>query len=226
MSVKKFYDHIAKDYDRLRFNRKYRVNIDLIEKNFVLKSAKKRHILEVGVGTGRFMKLLVSRCERLTVVDFSESMLKTAGKKLTEEERSRVNFIKMDIFDLGKLSSYGELDTIVCMRVLPHIKDQEKALQILTNGIKKDGNIIFDFWNRYSLYYLGKKYFGKKSKVYTKFTSFNEAKRIIKRAGLVVQDNLSWDVPWVFSRTIHRMRQLLFKNFGYGIIFNCVKKEK
>ncbi len=223
MSVRKFYNQIAKDYDRLRFNKKYLIKIDALEKNFILKSVKMKNVLEVGVGTGRFMKLLVSKCDKLTVIDFSEFMLKNSWKKLTTEERKKVNFIKMDLFDLPQLDLYGHFDSIVCMRVLPHVENQKKALKILAGCITKDGNLIFDFWNNHSLYYLGRKMFGKKSRVFTKYISFKEAKKIIQDAKLKIDDFIIWDIPLFYMKILHLLEETPLGGYGYGMIFKCEK---
>ncbi len=92
-------------------------------------------ILEVGSGIGNFTKLLVGK-GRVFALDYDRSYLGKLRKIV------------------GNDSGYGDVergkyffrnrkfDTIVCMNVLEHIKNDEKALSNIKSLLKKNGRLI------------------------------------------------------------------------------------
>ncbi len=95
------------------------------------------NILEVGCGIGNFTKTLI-RYGRVTAIDINKNYL-SSTKQLVGK---------------GALIGYGDVeegeyffndrkfDTIVCLNVLEHIQDNQKALKNLNKLIRREGILI------------------------------------------------------------------------------------
>lgn len=98
-------------------------------------------ILEIGCGSGHFTRLLAARDCFLMVADMDESYLLSVG---TEHQR-RDNF-QVFKFDLSENLPSGlkehQFDTIVCLNVLEHIKDDIQALRGLKEILMTSGRLI------------------------------------------------------------------------------------
>lgn len=97
----------------------------------------KGDILEVGCGVGSFTKLL-SGFGTLWAIDIDMEYLRKTKKEAPKK-------VKVGFGDIekGKLFfKYKTFDTIVCLNVLEHIKDDNKALNILNKLLKPGGVLI------------------------------------------------------------------------------------
>ena len=96
-----------------------------------------KDILEVGVGIGNFTKLL-SKSDKVTAVDIDRGYI----DKLKEEEIENALFGYGDI-EKGRYFFEGKkFDSIVCLNVLEHIKNDNKALKNMNSLLKKEGKLI------------------------------------------------------------------------------------
>jgi len=73
------------------------------------------HIIELGCGTGKNTPWLSERCNKLTSVDFSESMLEVAKQ---HKKLENVSFL---LADITKPWKFVNADLITCSLVLEHI---------------------------------------------------------------------------------------------------------
>lgn len=98
----------------------------------------KGNVLEVGCGIGTFTNLLSKKASKITSIDTETKYI----KKLQIKKDQKINFfygnIESDKFKF-RLSKY---DTIVCMNVLEHIKNDEQALTNMSKLLKKKGYLI------------------------------------------------------------------------------------
>ena len=220
--VQEFYDCIAEDYDSLRFSRPYFQQIDRFERDNVLEKVKPGvSVLEIGPGTGRFTAKLVEKASSVTAVDISEEMLKQLKKNVPS---TRLTSHHLSVEDLTTLSNFGEFDTAVCMRVLPHLENPIPALTIIGKAVKPGGNVVFDFWNLYSFMGAIRKLFRRPSHVLTKFYTYHKMLQIIEESGLIVEDKVAWGYPRIGTFSFDRLGNLLLKPLGYSIIFNAIRK--
>jgi len=220
--VQQFYDNIAKSYDAQRFAKPYYQKIDRLERAFVLDKVRPgASVLEVGAGTGRFTAHLVEKASSVIAVDISPKMLEQLKQKVCS---SCLTVHHLSVDDLATLVSYGDFDTVVCMRVLPHLEDPVPALTIISKAVKYGGNVVFDLWNLYSFIGVIRKLLKRSSHVPTKFYTYRQMLQIIEASGLMVEDKVAWGYPRIGRFSLDRLGNLILKPLGYSVIFNAVRK--
>lgn len=97
----------------------------------------KGDILEIGCGIGNFTKL-IDKYGNLWAIDIE--------KEYTKQTRDLVGKkVKLGLGDIEKNNYFFtnlKFDSIVCLNVLEHIRDDRKALRNLYKLLKKDGYLI------------------------------------------------------------------------------------
>ena len=94
-------------------------------------------ILEVGCGIGNFTKSL-TKYGKVTAIDINNDYLEQAKKKVAG--KARIGFGDVE---KGKYFFKGRVfDTIVCINVLEHIKDDVMALKNIYKLLKLNGTLI------------------------------------------------------------------------------------
>jgi ubiquinone/menaquinone biosynthesis C-methylase UbiE len=109
-----------------------------------LKDAGGNNILDVACGTGRFFELYGNR--KIYGIDISPEMLKQAAKrkgvkKVMTADAENIPF-KNDTFDVVNTSQF-----------IMHTPFYRKVIKEMTRVAKKNGSIIIDFPNKFSLSY-------------------------------------------------------------------------
>jgi len=97
----------------------------------------KGNILEVGCGIGNFTTTL-SKYGKVTAIDIDQSLI----DKLNKENHPRIKAGYGDIEKSKYFFKDKSFDIIVCINVLEHVKDDEKALQNMYRLLKKGGKLI------------------------------------------------------------------------------------
>ena len=93
-------------------------------------------ILEVGCGIGNFTKL-ISSFGQVTAVDIEPDYIKQTKKKVQEAHVGLGDIEKGKLFFKDK-----KFDSIVCLNVLEHIKDDGKAISNIVQLLKPDGVLV------------------------------------------------------------------------------------
>jgi ubiquinone/menaquinone biosynthesis C-methylase UbiE len=120
-------------------------------------------ILDAGCGTGINLERLSSKVRSLVGIDYSESMVERARKRL---EAGHINNAEARA---GSIAATGlptdSFDKIVCISVMQYLTDQdaEAALKEFVRLTRNDGEIVLHVKNLASLY-LGSLYAAKKLK--------------------------------------------------------------
>jgi SAM-dependent methyltransferase len=99
-------------------------------------------ILEVGSGIGNISRLLPKK-EHLIVTDVDQIYLDILQVAFGDMDIVRV--VKLDIRkqeDVHALGGEGICDTIVCLNVLEHIEDDQKALKHMHDILVPGGNVV------------------------------------------------------------------------------------
>ena len=96
------------------------------------KIVKKIDILDFGCGSGVNLKML-SKFGKVYYYDTNNVIIRKIKKKFISN-----NFKYLKKFNLSK----KKFDLIVALDVIEHIKDEKKIIQILSQKLNKDGNIL------------------------------------------------------------------------------------
>src|SRR5262245_49671718 len=94
-----------------------------------------RLILDVGCAKGRFVRALVDRGGRMVGVDRTWSLLRAAAGSVPE-----ASFVRSSITHLPFLAS--RCDALLCVEVIEHVPDVERALAELARVLKPGGRAI------------------------------------------------------------------------------------
>ena len=132
MKIENYYDRWAFKYDQ-DINRTR--DLDKIVTKKSLYNINFSSVLELGCGTGKNTKWLITRTKKLVGIDFSKNMLKIAKKKVRSKKAIFINAdlnkqwnIKKGSFDLGTINL-----------VLEHIKELDHIFISLFSKLKKGG---------------------------------------------------------------------------------------
>jgi len=109
---------------------------------------KQLRILDIGCGTGRHTIELTKRGYNITGVDLSESMLKRAKEKATEQNLA-IDFQKHDARNLP-FSKEFDVAIMLCEGAFPLMETDEMNFQILQSAAKalnNNGKLIFTTLN-------------------------------------------------------------------------------
>ena len=101
------------------------------------------HVLDVGCGTGNLTRALLKRLSprgRVTAVDLSSEMLKTARQKISD---ARVTWHHGDVATLPVAD--GAIDRIICFSVWPHFDDYGAVLRTFWRALRPAG--VLHIWH-------------------------------------------------------------------------------
>ncbi len=147
-----FFNSIAPQWDQL----KNLITGDFDINKIILKNAEKSEFgVDLGCGTGEFLKSLKKKSKYCVGVDSSSNMLEEA-RKLFKGDDDKVNL------RLGELEhlpiSDKEADLAVISMVLHHLPDPEKAISEASRILKKEGVFIITDFEKHSNESMRKKY--------------------------------------------------------------------
>lgn len=98
-----------------------------------------KDVFEVGCGSGTLLKLLLQKNYNATGIDISKSQCRLAQKRLDKAGFSSRRIHRKALKDIKTTKTY---DTVICIDVLEHIKDDKKALKLLIRLLKPRGTLI------------------------------------------------------------------------------------
>ena len=200
---------------------------------------KGKKILEVGCGTGRFLKLFDSSNE-LYGLDVSEEMLQIARQR-NPGASLHVGSAELLPFDSGAF------DVVYCFRVLQHIVNQEKVVHEIARVTKPGGMVIlvtYNSWSPLNLYkhlrmssagrilnipfalILGRRsFFGPWGFLYDNYCSMPELQRWMDHSAIA--SRLSWGVtcwmPWFFnSFFLGKVLEMTIPTFFRWFLSSCL----
>lgn len=140
------FENYGMKYDSENFTQGTTGECDFIERE--LKYNKAARILDIGCGTGRHSIELSKRGYILTGIDLSDSMLKRARNKASEQ-KLKIDFQR---HDARKLPFFSEFDLVLmlCEGAFSLMETDEMNFQILqnaANALKPKGKLIFTTLN-------------------------------------------------------------------------------
>lgn len=132
MEIKTNYNKIASSYDE-----RYSVNyLTRVEASLLNIAADKNilSILEVGCGTGRWLKALKHLKKKLCGLDYSLEMLKIANCEKGNFHLTNADATKLPFFK-------ESFDMIFCINAIHHFPDKEKFFSEANNSLSENGII-------------------------------------------------------------------------------------
>jgi len=217
-TVKDYYDQVGQNYTRIRLKSGYLRLISDKERQFVLDRVPQgAKVLEIGPGSGFFTERLVQKASSVLAVDISDVMLETLQKRLNAEN---LTVVCGDITKLHNIPDFGNYDSVVCMRVLPHIENVENSIELIKNALNIKGNAIFDLWNDRSYLMVARRLRRSPSPVYTKYCTFDRMRQMISEKRLHIQDSWGWGYPWIGRLSLDFIGYKLLPQYAYSILFN------
>ncbi|MDL2253532.1 class I SAM-dependent methyltransferase [Ruminococcaceae bacterium OttesenSCG-928-I18] len=99
-----------------------------------------KRVLDIGVGIGNMTQFYIHDVDLAICADIFDSQLGLVSERFSDFP---VETLKLDIEndDICELKTY-ELDTVICINVLEHIENHQKALQNMRDAICDNGKII------------------------------------------------------------------------------------
>lgn len=176
-----YYDEFATRYEDHRDGRDvsgYHDLLDELEVGYLERFGKDRDVLEVGCGTGLLLRQIVKFARSAKGVDLSPGMLEKArarGLDVVEGSATALPFPD------------ASFDVACSFKVLPHVREIEKALAEMARVVRPGGTIVAEFYNPMSLRGLVKRWLPagaisdhtKEDAVYTRFDSPWSIERIL-----------------------------------------------
>ncbi|MDQ0088556.1 SAM-dependent methyltransferase [Paenibacillus anaericanus] len=100
-------------------------------------------VLEIGVGTGRIAKTVLSMgCEFLVGIDISPKTINRARSNLSSF--SNIELVMTDIINYNRPNTF---DLAYCVLTFLHIEDKKKALSNIYNALKDEGTFVLSVSN-------------------------------------------------------------------------------
>ncbi len=145
--LKRTFDAVSAGYDRdvLRF---FRDAAARLAASLALRGDE--HVLDVATGTGHAALSIARRLSRgrVTAVDFSPGMLEQARRKAAAEGARNVEWLEMDMSDLGFPAE--TFDVVVCAFGLFFSEDMDAGLDHMATRLKRGGTMaILSFHESY-----------------------------------------------------------------------------
>jgi 2-polyprenyl-3-methyl-5-hydroxy-6-metoxy-1,4-benzoquinol methylase len=148
--MKQWYEELFENYG-MKYDQEIFVQGTIGECDFIEREInydKTSRILDIGCGTGRHSIELAKRGYRVTGIDLSESQLKRAREKASQQNLS-INFEKLDA---RKLTFLNEFDLVImlCEGAFSLMETDDMNFQILcnaSNALKSKGKLIFTTLN-------------------------------------------------------------------------------
>jgi ubiquinone/menaquinone biosynthesis C-methylase UbiE len=150
-NVKRYYDEKSATYDAYAGRLFFRIYDALTWKALqaYIPAKPEARVLDAAGGTGKWSVCIAGRGPRVTLVDFSDGMLRMAqGKVLKARAHDRIEISKGDLRNL-KFNDES-FDLVFCDHALSFIKEQEKVVKELTRVLKRGCPLIISARNRYS----------------------------------------------------------------------------
>lgn len=156
-----YYDEFSAGYDRGR-DVGYHKLIDDQAAALVRRVGEGKRVLEVGCGTGLVLERIAAFASEAKGIDLSPGMLahaKSRGLDVREADCTRLPF------------DDASFDVACSFKVLAHVPDFDAAVAEMVRVVRPGGHLVLDIYNRSSIRYLIKRWFGPRKTS----TAFDEA---------------------------------------------------
>jgi SAM-dependent methyltransferase/DNA-directed RNA polymerase subunit RPC12/RpoP len=98
-------------------------------------------ILEAGSGAGRFTEVLLSTGAEVFSFDYSSAV---EANRLNNGHSPKLHLFQGDIYDIPL--EKNSFDKVICLGVLQHTPDPERAFRCLAQHVKPGGELVIDIY--------------------------------------------------------------------------------
>ncbi len=140
-NIENYYDQFSIYYDKKRDN-PYHKFIDEETIDIASKYIYGNDVLEVGCGTGRLLEKMKDKSVKSVGMDLSFGMLGISSRKgllVTQGSSTALPF---------RMNTFG---VVASFKVLPHVPEIKKTIEEMAKVVKKEGYLLLEFYNPYSL---------------------------------------------------------------------------
>ena len=151
--MKCFDKEYSKIYDSLYTNKNYKKEFSLIKKIIKKNFTNSSSLLDLGCGTGEYSNLMTKLGLKVVGVDRSKEMLKIAREKY--HKNPKLSFLKCDIENLNIKKKFDIISAL--FHILSYHTTNFKVENFFLKSqkhLKKNGILIFDYWNKDGVYNL------------------------------------------------------------------------
>lgn len=134
---------MAAGYDAKRRKQlRWKLEENELEVHLDQRSKIDQNILDVPVGTGRFLKLYGLHQLKVTGLDSSEEMVKLARRKVPLDQKANMTMATASILDV---EASGKFDHVVCFRFLDLMEESilHKVMRKLAACVRVGGYVVF-----------------------------------------------------------------------------------
>ncbi len=114
-------------------------------KKLLSKIDKINYVLEIGAGYGRLLQSYLYRAKKVYLSDPSAKLLSFARN---DNLSKKVQYIQSTIDKLPAKLSRKEIDLVIFVRVLHHIKNIDESFRIIRKLLKENGYLILEYPNK------------------------------------------------------------------------------
>ena len=150
-----------------------------------------QNIFEVGSGIGNMSKFLFLKSRILYLTDIEDEYL--IRLKSLYAHYQHIKVLKYDL-EKGPIDAVEKIDTVVCLNVLEHIKDDDHALLEMHDLLETDGRLLLLVPAHHILY-------GSIDKAISHFRRYEKAELInkLEEAGFIIERMRFINLPGVFG---------------------------
>lgn len=113
--------------------------------------ARAARIVEVGVGSGNALALLVGLGLEVSAIDTSDEAVEASRQRLSSLGQDAGRVIRADIEDpitYAPLVTGGQFDALVSLGVLPHVRHERQTLLNMRSLVRPGGEVFVEFRNK------------------------------------------------------------------------------
>jgi SAM-dependent methyltransferase len=100
------------------------------------------NILEVGAGIGNITDFIMFK-DKLTLIDIDQNYVHYLNAKYSFRDKSNFSALRADIQDIKSSPlAIKTYDTIICLNILEHLKNDQKAVENMTSLLQPGGRLI------------------------------------------------------------------------------------
>ena len=122
----------------LTYNYNLRIRAETL--GYFIRDLEFGQVLDMPCGTGDISAPFIHKFSHLTMMDFSENMIATAKKRVSDDQKSKVDFVHGDFYahDFGE----SQYDMVMNIGILAHISNPSKFVEETMILVKPGGYLI------------------------------------------------------------------------------------